>query len=108
MKLDRLVSGALFAAGLAATCALAGGCSNAANSASVKTASATLPANAENVIGTTNLMSAQIPGPAPKVGKAHLAVDDESATDSDSELLPKEARRSDGSRRGGGFGSYSK
>jgi hypothetical protein len=114
MKLDRLVSGALFAASLAATCALAGGCSNAAapaTSAQVKTASADLSAvNTGNVAGTTNLMSAQIPGPAPRVGKAHLAVDDElesgsSASQSDGDLLPKDARPSDGSRRGGGFGS---
>jgi hypothetical protein len=59
-------------------------------------------------------MSAQLAGPAPRVGKSHLVVDDLSNDDiesgstnvSGSDLdAPKEARRSDGSRRGGGFGS---
>ena len=59
-------------------------------------------------------MSAQLAGPAPKVGKARLAGDDlaqpadlESGSTSTSGELdgPKEARRSDGSHRSGGFGS---
>lgn len=69
-------------------------------------------ANVPNVAGTTNLMSAELPGPAPKVGKAHLAVDeadsDMNATNTDDESAPKEARRSDGSHRAGGFGTSSK
>jgi hypothetical protein len=102
MKLDRLVSGAWFAAGLVAlvTTAASGDATAEARAAA-----------AGNVTGTTNLMSAQIPGPAPKVGKAHLAVDEsDPQLDSDTPAQtdadpPKEARRSDGSRRGGGFGS---
>lgn len=58
---------------------------------------------------TTNLMSAQLPGPAPRVGKAHLASDDEIealSTNPSDENAPKEARRSDGSRRrAGSFGT---
>ncbi|MDB4937621.1 MAG: hypothetical protein JWP87_4593 [Labilithrix sp.] len=117
MKLDRLVSGAWFAAGLVAlvtTAALASGCSNSVTPAKTASGDATAEARAAaagNVTGTTNLMSAQIPGPAPKVGKAHLAVDEsDPQLDSDTPAQtdadpPKEARRSDGSRRGGGFGS---
>jgi hypothetical protein len=112
MKLDRLVSGAVFAAGLAATVAFAGGCSNSVCVPHTPTASEVEAAAAAtgNATDTTNLMFAQIPGPAPKVGKAHLAVDAEQdaqdATSQSDEQAPKmEARRSDGSRRGGGFGS---
>lgn len=109
MKLDRLAFSQSFGLGVAlvATVALACGCSQ---SVPVRTASAApLSAEAANVPGTTNLMSAQLAGPAPKVGKAHLAGDDvddelESAAASESDT-PKETRRSDGSRRGGGFGS---
>ena len=99
MKLDRLMSGAFAAAAVALAC----GCSStSAISAPAKLAQATPQSElALTTGGTTSLMSAQIPGPAPKVGKAHLAVDDELG-DQDA---PKDARHSDGSRRGGGFGS---
>jgi hypothetical protein len=72
--------------------------------------SAAVPTN----VGTTNIMSAEMLGPPPRVGKAHLAVDEVSEDSMDigsagnvqsEESTPKEARRSDGSRRGGGFGS---
>lgn len=91
----------------AAAVALACGCSTPSSTAGLgpKT-SQTAPAN---VTGTTNLMSAQMAGPAPKVGKAHLVVDDKesssSVSDDAASDAPKTARRSDGSRRGGGFGS---
>ena len=100
MKLDRLMSGVFAAAAVALGC----GCS---------TSLAPAPCTAQNwaqhgqvdpnVTGTTNIMSAELAGPAPKVGvgKAHLA-NDEGGLDLDA---PKEARLSDGSRRGGGFGS---
>jgi hypothetical protein len=102
MKLDRTISAALATALVSLAC-LVGGCSSAP--ASVKSASspadlATIP----NTVGTTNLMSAELQGPAPKVGKAHLAVDDESFEPTSSDE-PKEARRSDGSHRRGGFGT---
>ena len=50
---------------------------------------------------------------SPKVGKAHIAVDDDSmevgstgnVQSEENTRDGKEARRSDGSRRGGGFGS---
>jgi hypothetical protein len=70
-------------------------------------------ARSSSVTGTTSLMSARLPGPAPRVGKSHRAVDSERESESDTDTAsvslesdaPKEARRSDGSRRGGGFGS---
>lgn len=69
-------------------------------------------ASLSNVAGTTSLMSAEISGPAPRVGKSHLAIDeadsDTDATTTSDEGAPKEARRSDGSRRGGGFGTSAK
>lgn len=116
MKLDRLAFSQSFGLGIAlvATVALACGCSSSMpSSGGARTASAApLSAEAANVPGTTNLMSARLAGPAPRVGKAHLVVDDLSSPDdiesgsTSSELdAPKEARRSDGSRRGGGFGS---
>ncbi len=105
MKLVRSTSGnALAAMSLAAL--LFCGCSATASQAP-RTASLS------NVAGTTSLMSAEISGPAPRVGKSHLAVD-EAASDVDvdatspDESAPKEARRSDGSRRGGGFGTSAK
>lgn len=115
MKLDRLAFSRSLGLGvsLVATLALACGCSSSMPSSGfARTASAApLSVEAANVPGTTNLMSARLAGPAPKVGKAHLAVDDlasegdiESGVASESDA-PKEARRSDGSRRGGGFGS---
>lgn len=116
MKLDRLAFSQSLSLGaaLVATVALACGCSSS-SMPSVRTASAApLSAEAANIAGTTNLMSAQLAGPAPKVGKAHLASDDLAqpadleggSTNGVSELDgPKEARRSDGSHRSGGFGS---
>jgi hypothetical protein len=106
MKLDRSTS---FAGSLAAMClaaAFACGCS------ATTTSHGAQAANVSNVAGTTNLMSAELAGPAPKVGKAHLAVD-EADSDVDTAGLaddsaPKEARRSDGSHRGGGFGTSAK
>jgi hypothetical protein len=121
MKLDRFAFGRSFAGlgGLAATLAtlaLASACSSSTVSPARTASAAPLSAEAASIPGTTNLMSAQLAGPAPKVGKAHLAVDSDardaaddietgSTVDSDSPDSPKEARRSDGSRRGGGFGS---
>lgn len=104
MKLVRSTPGsALAATSLAAL--LFCGCSATASQAP-RTASLS------NVAGTTSLMSAEISGPAPKVGKSHLAIDeadsDIDATTTSDEGAPKEARRSDGSRRGGGFGTSAK
>jgi hypothetical protein len=107
MKLN-CTSSIAWTAGVAAMLALASGCgSNPSPKAPVPSDAA---ARADHVTGTTSLMSAQIPTTAPKVGKAHLAVEDELVTPSaggDSDA-PKEARRSDCSRRGGGFGVSSK
>lgn len=114
MKLDRLAFSQSFGLGVAlvATVALACGCSSSI--APARTASAApLSAEAANIAGTTNLMSARLAGPTPKVGKAHLAVDEldvqgdieSGSTNGGESDAPKEARRSDGSRRGGGFGS---
>jgi hypothetical protein len=112
MKLDRLAFSQSFGPGIAlvATVALACGCSTS-SMPTVRTASAApMSAEAASIAGTTNLMSAQLAGPAPKVGKAHLAGDDldieSGSTSNGGELdAPKEARRSDGSHRSGGFGS---
>jgi hypothetical protein len=93
MKLDRLVRVALVAVTVVLGCA----CSTAVPAVSAAAPSAS---------GTTSLMSAQIAGPAPKVGKAHLAVDEADAIEAASnDDAPKATRRSDGSRRGGGFGT---
>jgi hypothetical protein len=105
MKLVRsMPANALAAMSLAAL--LFCGCS-----ATTSRAPLTATASLSNVAGTTSLMSAEISGPAPRVGKSHLAIDeadsDVEATSSD-ESAPKEARRSDGSRRGGGFGTSAK
>lgn len=116
MKLDRLAFLQSFGLGLAlvATVALACGCSSSAvvpGRTASSAAQERLSVEAANVAGTTNLMSAQLAGPAPRVGKSHLVVDDlanddiESSSTSSDLDAPKEARRSDGSRRGGGFGS---
>jgi hypothetical protein len=113
MKLDRLAFSQSFGLGVAlvATVALACGCSTSVPSVTRTASAAPLSAEAASIAGTTNLMSARLSGPAPKVGKAHLAVDElessddiESGSTSESDA-PKAARRSDGSRRGGGFGS---
>lgn len=102
MKLDRFTSPLALAFALAFAC----GCS-----ATTSRPASPQVAVASNVTGTTNLMSAELPGPAPRVGKAHLAID-EAAFDTDTtsvdESAPKEARRSDGSHRGGSFGTTSK
>lgn len=102
MKLDRLMSGVLAAAAVALAC----GCNSTASLAAPAPRTAQNSVSQQqavdpNVSGTTSLMSAELSGPAPKVGvgKAHLADDDDQLD------APKEARRSDGSRRGGGFGS---
>ena len=120
MKLDRLAfsrsrqSRIGLGVALVATVALACGCSTSSMPAVHTASAAPLSAEAANVAGTTNLMSAQLAGPAPKVGKAHLAGDDlaqpgdieSGSTTSGDELdAPKAARRSDGSHRSGGFGS---
>lgn len=109
MKLDRWMSRALTTAAVVVAATLACGCSS---TTTTKTAArAPMSNEAASVPGTTNLMSAQVPGPAPRVGKSHLAIDEgvEGATDSVSDVnAPKEPRRSDGSRRGGGFGTSSK
>ena len=104
MKLDHLT----FAGVAALAAALACGCS-------ATTSKAPQTASIPNVAGTTNLMSAELAGPAPRVGKAHSTLQgiddaesiDANANDSD-ESAPKEARRSDGSHRGGSFGISSK
>lgn len=110
MKLDRFssvgLSGALLAT-VATVAAFACGCS-ATTAQAPQTA---MSASAANVAGTTSLMSAELAAPAPRVGKSHLAVDaadfDTDTTNAD-ESAPKEARRSDGSHRGGSFGMSSK
>ena len=105
MKLVRSTPGSALAA-MSLAALLFCGCSATASQAP-RTASLS------NVAGTTSLMSAEISGPAPKVGKSHLAIDeadsDIDATTTSDEGAPKEARRSDGSRRGGGgFGTSAK
>lgn len=113
MKLDRFASGATYAVGFGLCVALAAGCSSSATNAAPRTTAAAAASQSQvpNAVATTNLMSAEIPGPAPRVGKAHLAVDDGDMSVGDTgnvaseENTPKEARRSDGSRRGGGFGT---
>lgn len=104
MKLVRSMPGSALAA-MSLAALLFCGCS-ATTSQAPRTATASL----SNVAGTTSLMSAEISGPAPRVGKAHLAIDEADYADSTSsdESAPKEARRSDGSRRGGGFGTSAK
>lgn len=103
MKLDRLMSG-VCAAAVVAVLLACGGCASSTTRAA---ASAAQQAALDEQTATTELMSAQLAGPAPKVGKSHLAVDeDEDTSDAPDDLrAPKEARRSDGSRRGGHFGT---
>ena len=113
MKLDRLAAIALTAATFAC-----GGCASSAPQATTAAAVrydayAVQTATVPNTVGTTNLMSAELAasaGPAPRVGKAHLAIDESDAFDSteSDESAPKEARRSDGSHRSGSFGTPSK
>lgn len=112
MKLDQM----LFAACVGVV-ALATGCAAPAGVGAGPAKSAST-APVSDSVAITQLMSAQLPGPAPKVGKPHLAGDDDStlgvesgSTDaidssaSDGESAPKAVRRSDGSRRHGGFGT---
>lgn len=102
MKLVRLTSLTVAAVAIALAC----GCSS---TPSPKAVAAACAAPDPSTTGTTNLMSAELPSAAPKVGKAHLTIDDElesASTDGDENVpAPKGARPSDGSRRGGGFGS---
>jgi hypothetical protein len=114
MKLDRFSSAAVTSAMialLAGLTAFGSGCS-ATTAHAPQTASSTSSASIANVAGTTSLMSAELPAPAPKVGKSHLVVDGAADFDVDSmnsdESAPKEARRSDGSHRSGSFGMSSK
>jgi hypothetical protein len=94
-------------------CALACGCSAGTQAAQPAATPSARAAVAPETPSTTQLMFAELPGPAPKVGKAHLVLGDdldgastsEPTTDSDELGSPKEARRSDGSRRGGHFGT---
>ncbi len=107
MKLNRWMTSAV----AVTTVALACGCSSSAP----MTAKAPMVPAIE-ATGTTSLMSAELTAPAPRVGKSHLAVDADDVVDGnanasanangDDELAaPKEPRRSDGSRRGGHFGT---
>lgn len=108
MKLDHLTFAVVIAAALACGC-------------SATTSKGPQTASIPNVAGTTNLMSAELAGPAPRVGKAHSTlqglqgVDESDAFDAnanananDDQSAPKEARRSDGSHRSGSFGMSSK
>ena len=117
MKLDRLTSGAC--AALAVASLLSSGCSPAsaaspASSAAVRSADgAAQRAMLDEHAATTQLMSAQVAGPAPKVGRSHLTAPEPDADDADDAVndptdqlgATKGARRSDGSRRGGHFGT---
>jgi hypothetical protein len=91
MKLERFARGAC-AAMVACMFAFASGCAG--------TARATAPAVDPNAVDTTELMSAQVEGPAPKVGKAHVSFDAQEALGA-----PKDGRPSDGSHRAGNFGT---
>lgn len=108
MKLDRSMSGACAAATLAVVLAcFACGCGAASTSAARSPAQ---EAALDERTATTQLMSAQLAGPAPKVGRAHLTVEQDEAGDPATGLAerlgaPKEARRSDGSRARGHFGT---
>jgi hypothetical protein len=104
-------------------CALACGCSAgtqgaqpAATPSSSRVGAGVGAVVAPETPSTTQLMFAELGSPArpaPKVGKAHLVLGEdldgasasEPSTDSDELRSPKEARRSDGSRRGGHFGT---
>lgn len=129
MKLDHLLSGLSGLPLIVTFAALATGCSattaqtptntGALHGTSVTAADA---ARVSDAVAITHLMSAQLPGPAPRVGKSHLASDDDAlsgseagseaatigsdnASETDGESAPKTIRRSDGSRRHGGFGT---
>ena len=99
MKLNRSVSGVLAVIAVALAC----GCSTTrlTHALNGPLTGQNPRAVDPNLTGTTNLMSAEMAGPAPKVGvsKAHLS------NDYDTLGSTKETRRDDGSRRGGGFGT---
>ena len=103
MKLNQRMSGACAAIAVASLL----GCSSS-SSLAPKTAQND-PALLDGRVATTQLMSAQVAAPAPKVGKTHRVVDDEAtttATPRSNELgAPKDGRPSDGSRCSGHFGS---
>lgn len=107
MKLVTFLSGAFAVVSVTLACGCGGASSHASQAPLVATATAT--ATAPEATGTTHLMSAELDtAPAPKVGKSHLVGHEgSSATEGDVEEsdTPKEARRSDGSRRGGHFGT---
>ncbi len=116
MKLDRSTTGTSFAFTANRLCAITMGSFVAvlACGCSTSTSVGRAPQNAivSNAVDTTNLMSAELAAPAPKVGKAHLAID-EADIDATTQLgldesAPKEARRSDGSHRSGSFGTFAK
>jgi hypothetical protein len=100
MKLDRLLSGAC--AAVVASLLVCGCASSTPEPANTPAKLAAL----DGRTGTTELMSAQLAGPAPRVGKAHLDVQEPVSEETSIELgAPKEGRGSDGSRRSGNFGS---
>ena len=109
MKLERLVSGVCAAVAVASL--LACGCSSSTAVAAPRARSANSAAQEqaalEGRIATTQLMSAQMAGPAPKVGKAHLTVEEDTdAVDAADELgAPKQARREGRARAHGHFGT---
>lgn len=101
MKLNRMMSGACAAFVVASLL----GCSSSSSRAP-KTAHG--DAALDERVATTELMSARLAAPAPKVGKSHLVVDEEtpSVAPRSNELgAPKDGRPSDGSRCSGHFGS---
>jgi hypothetical protein len=106
MKLDRLMSG-VFAASAVLVGALACGCS------STPAPKTTASAPVSDAVAFTELMSAQLPAPSPRVGKRQIVSDDElegggaAAAQEDVDAIPgpKTGRRDDGSRRSGGFGT---
>jgi hypothetical protein len=93
MKLVRWMSGACAAVAVASLL----GCSSSAGAPKAPT-----PA-LDARVATTELMSARLAAPAPRVGKTHRVLDDASAG---SDLgAPKDGRPSDGSRCAGHFGA---
>lgn len=102
MKLNQMMSGACAAIAVASLL----GCSS---SASLAPKTVHNDPALEGRVATTQLMSAQLAAPAPKVGKIHRVVDDEetaTAMPRSNELgAPKDGRPSDGSRCSGHFGS---
>jgi hypothetical protein len=100
MKLNQMMSGACAAVVVASLL----GCSSSSRAPMTAQSEAAL----DGRVATTQLMSAQLAAPAPKVGKSHLVVDDEETAPAprSNELgAPKDGRPSDGSRCSGHFGS---